>query len=494
MSFSTVPEHSAFARERHVKYWLRCLKTFLPHLYTSNDSNRMTLALFTLSALDLLGVLHENMNPSERSHYIDWIYRCQHPSGGFRGFTGTNFGDENRNAKNEHWDPANLAGTFFALAGLAILGDSMERVKRKECLEWLVKLQLEDGSFGEGLGKNGKIEGEPDIRYCFLAAVTRWMLKDRMLLDEVKDIDVDKLAIFVMASKTYDGGIGQAPYHEAHAGFTYNGMGALSLLGRLPPPDGASAASRSTVAADESFVQDVVHWLVYRQTTTLAEDSQDSEDADAQSLNVHDAPLGTHQSAHVSHDAPHVGLEGPLDHRGTQIQQLVLSQNLPGRDTPLFHVLGASIDTFPTHASPPALPQVDPGELLWVGFSGRCNKFADTCYSWWAGSTLIMLKKTHLLSFNAIRRYLLEKTQHIVGGFGKLPGDPPDILHSYLGLATLAAMKEPGLRSIDPTLCISVSAREHLESMPWRQDSHATPEEGSGGMKKQMAKVTVLGG
>ena len=201
MSFGIVREHSDFARDRHVKYWLRCLKTFLPHLYTSNDSNRMTLALFTLSALDLLGVLHENTNPSERSHYIDWIYRCQHPSGGFRSFTGTNFGDENRDVKNEHWDPANLAGTFFALAGLAILGDSMERVKRKECLEWLAKLQLEDGSFGEGLGKNGKIEGDPDIRYCFLAAVTRWMLKDRMLLDEVKDIDVDKLASFVMASK-----------------------------------------------------------------------------------------------------------------------------------------------------------------------------------------------------------------------------------------------------------------------------------------------------
>ena len=80
-----------------------------------------------------------------------------------------------------------------------------------------------------------------------------------------------------------------------------------------------------------------------------------------------------------------------------------------------------------------------------------------------------MLKKVHLVAFNAIRRYLLEKTQHVVGGFGKFPGDPPDILHSYLGLAGLATMKEPGLKSLDPTLCISVSAREHLESLPWRR-------------------------
>ena len=201
MSLSAVSADRIFARDRHVKYWLRCLKSLLPHLYTSNDSNRMTLALFTLSALDLLGVLHESTTPAERSHYIDWIYRCQHPLGGFRGFTGTNFGDANRNVENEHWDPANLAGTFFALAGLAILGDSMERVKREECLKWLAKLQFEDGSFGEGLGKNGKIEGDPDIRYCFLAAVTRWMLKDGMQPGTAKDIDVDKLATFVISSK-----------------------------------------------------------------------------------------------------------------------------------------------------------------------------------------------------------------------------------------------------------------------------------------------------
>ena len=39
----------------------------------------------------------------------------------------------------------------------------------------------------------------------------------------------------------------------------------------------------------------------------------------------------------------------------------------------------------------------------------------------------------------------------------------PDILHSYLGLAALSIMKEPGLKSLDSTLCISVAAFEHLE-------------------------------
>ena len=39
-----------------------------------------------------------------------------------------------------------------------------------------------------------------------------------------------------------------------------------------------------------------------------------------------------------------------------------------------------------------------------------------------------------------------------------------DILHSYLGLATLAIMGHAGLRSIDPMLCISKRAREKFES------------------------------
>ena len=43
-----------------------------------------------------------------------------------------------------------------------------------------------------------------------------------------------------------------------------------------------------------------------------------------------------------------------------------------------------------------------------------------------------------------------------------------DILHSYLGLATLATMREPGLKSLDSTLCISIAAREIFEqSVLW---------------------------
>ena len=36
-----------------------------------------------------------------------------------------------------------------------------------------------------------------------------------------------------------------------------------------------------------------------------------------------------------------------------------------------------------------------------------------------------MLNREYLQDFNAIRHYLLDKTQHMIGGFGKLPGDVP---------------------------------------------------------------------
>ena len=190
-----------FNTERHVKYYLRCLKTFLPSAYTSNDSNRMLLAYLTLSGLDVLGVLQSKTTPEERQGYINWLYHCQVPSGGFRGFPGTDFGPEKRNQDNEVWDPANVPATFFALVNLLILGDDLSRVKRRECLEWLPKVQRADGSFGELVGPEGSVGGPRDLRYCCCAAGIRYVLRGRSEtgLDGVPDIDVPGFVSFIQA-------------------------------------------------------------------------------------------------------------------------------------------------------------------------------------------------------------------------------------------------------------------------------------------------------
>ena len=182
----------------HIRYFLRCLKTLLPTAYTSNDSQRMTLAFFVLCALDLLDALEPNTTEAERSAYVEWIYRCQHPNGGFRGFTGADMGEATNEGKQE-WDPANIAATYFALASLAVLGDDLGSVKRIECLRWLKRLQLQDGTFGEALGLRGEVQGGRDMRFCYCAAAIRSILGGDN--EGQQDIDVEGLMRFFEASQ-----------------------------------------------------------------------------------------------------------------------------------------------------------------------------------------------------------------------------------------------------------------------------------------------------
>ena len=185
-----------FHKERHIRYWLRCLKTHLPGAYTPNDSQRVTLAFFILSALDLLDALHTNISIAEKSEYANWILRCQHPDGGFRGFTGTMVGEEHGFCE---WDVANLPATYFALASLVVLGEGMEQVNGKKCLDWVRSLQRANGSIGEGVGKNGEIEGAEDMRFVQLAAGIRWFLR-RGDLKSTKDLNAENLVGWIKES------------------------------------------------------------------------------------------------------------------------------------------------------------------------------------------------------------------------------------------------------------------------------------------------------
>lgn len=101
-----------------------------------------------------------------------------------------------------------------------------------------------------------------------------------------------------------------------------------------------------------------------------------------------------------------------------------------------------------------------------------------------------MLDSLHLASLHPVRVYLLEKVQHMIGGFAKGPESPPgksatmaylcatsksstdgetDVMHSYLGLAALALYGEAGVKNLDPALCISKNAAANLQRVAWRQ-------------------------
>lgn len=97
-----------------------------------------------------------------------------------------------------------------------------------------------------------------------------------------------------------------------------------------------------------------------------------------------------------------------------------------------------------------------------AGFNGRLNKHPDTCYAWWNSGALCLLGQINLVNRASARRFILEKTQHLIGGFAKHPGGPPDIYHAYMGLAALGTMAgadgEPGLAKFDSRLCVSADA------------------------------------
>ncbi|KAJ4311839.1 geranylgeranyl transferase type-1 subunit beta [Neodidymelliopsis sp. IMI 364377] len=430
---------SEFNYPRHIKYWRRNLKTFLPHYYTGNDANRMTLALFTVSALDILGDLDGALSAEERQGHIDWVYSCQLPEGGFRPWPGSDIG-KRRNDANKLWDPAHVPGTFFALLTLVVLGDDLEKVKRREILQWLIKMQKPEGGFGETLGVDDRIHGGNDSRFGYMATAIRWILRGDLEgpCGDVPDIRVDDFVKCVREAESYDGGISEAPYHEAHAGFTSCAIAALQFVNRLPlqgsqPPDGRVRGVTN--------LQDTLRWLASRQTATLEEDD---------GIDTFDDETDTANTCHDAHSFVKV----------------------------------SSLPTISMKSTVESQPKTN-FDLVWIGMNGRCNKIADTCYAYWVSAPLQILGHMDIISPKPIRKYLLDKTQHALGGFGKVVDDPPDMYHSFLGMMVLAMFGEPGLQNVDAALCITDRAKQHLESLPWRRQaigSQSNGMEGRGGV------------
>ncbi|RKF54851.1 Geranylgeranyl transferase type-1 subunit beta [Golovinomyces cichoracearum] len=399
-------EGRKFDKETHIRYWQRCLKSLLPTHYTSTDSSRMTLGFFILSALDLLGEGAQNLSHVERTRIRDWILKCQHPNGGFCGSPNHRFPDkyyvDSGGKSTCDIDPANLPATYFAVLSLGLLGD-LRGIQRKKCLRWLRSLQREDGSFGELVTSEGIIWGGRDMRYCYVATALRWILMGDK--ERSEDINTERLVSHLRSAQTFDGGISESSQHEAHAGYTYCAIASLSFLDRLPSLTETPANRMSGILN----VSDTLRWLVSRQ---VACQTFDKEEVDK------DEETGC-KSRRSSQDQVNPNCE-----------------------------INQTVEDF-------------------IGFNGRCNKRVDTCYTFWVTASLKLLCKEELDLVNSLsaRKFLREQTQHRIGGFGKCPGDPPDIYHSYLGLAALALNKEPDLKQLDPALCVSVEQKYKIASL-----------------------------
>lgn len=90
------------------------------------------------------------------------------------------------------------------------------------------------------------------------------------------------------------------------------------------------------------------------------------------------------------------------------------------------------------------------------GMQGRPNKLEDTCYSYWIGGTLQLLGMHELLDDGSLRNFILtcQAPCHL-GGFSKVAGSYPDVLHSYYSLAWLSLSGQiSGLHPLNATLGI----------------------------------------
>ena len=107
------------------------------------------------------------------------------------------------------------------------------------------------------------------------------------------------------------------------------------------------------------------------------------------------------------------------------------------------------------------------------GFNGRINKTPDTCYTFWAGGALEVLGKDSFIDREQARKFLYICENTKIGGFGKVPGRMPDILHSYTSVSGFSIIEEPGTR---PIICTLGITRRAFNEAPFATNTTPTGE------------------
>jgi geranylgeranyl transferase type-2 subunit beta len=170
--------------------------------YVVTEHLRMSGVYWGVTALHLMG-RGELMAGNE---VVAWVLSCQHPSGGFGGSVN----------HDEH-----LLYTLSALQLLALHDALGQLPDREVVVQYIVSLQLEDGSF------MGDKWGEVDTRFSYCAVVAL------ALLGRLDACNQNAAAAFILSCRNFDGGFGCVPGAETHGGQIWTSLAALSVLNRL---------------------------------------------------------------------------------------------------------------------------------------------------------------------------------------------------------------------------------------------------------------------
>lgn len=88
------------------------------------------------------------------------------------------------------------------------------------------------------------------------------------------------------------------------------------------------------------------------------------------------------------------------------------------------------------------------------GLNGRPEKLPDVCYSWWVLSSLTILGRSHWISAEKLKEFILSCQDTDTGGFSDRPNNLPDIFHTLFGVGALSLLGYPNLKRINPTFCM----------------------------------------
>lgn len=199
----------------------------LPHQYTSEELNHVSLANFVLASFQNLESLEV---PVARQDQIDWQYLHLVQTGtGFRGSLSASLPE----SPASKYDTPFLPATYFSLSNLLLLGDDLQRIEIPKVLQEIKALQNPDGSFSAS-----RLTKESDLRYSYMAVAIRFILVRASIRNvaELPDIDVEATKKFIRSCLSMEGAYAQFPGAEAHAGLTFCALAALSLLDCEPMP------------------------------------------------------------------------------------------------------------------------------------------------------------------------------------------------------------------------------------------------------------------
>ncbi|XAR72026.1 Protein geranylgeranyltransferase type I [Bertholletia excelsa] len=205
----------------------------LPSEYQGQEINRLTLAYFVVSGLDMLGAVDR----VDKEAVVNWVLSLQaHPkneadldsgqSYGFLGSRTTQFHlDDNRVGVS---NGSHLASTYCALAILKTVGYNLSCIDSESILKSMKNLQQPGGSF-----MPIHTGAESNLRFVFCA--------------ELECMDKEKAKQYILNFQSYDGGFGLTPGSESYGGGTFCAVTSLRLMGFIEDDELSTRASSSII-------------------------------------------------------------------------------------------------------------------------------------------------------------------------------------------------------------------------------------------------------